>query len=377
MRSTVLCLAIGVLVAACGDGRSAGGHDARGGEQPGASDSGEFIVCYETPRPSGEAGPIAVSDASADVGLVEPLKGMHAHATAVGDVDGDGWTDLFVGTFADRPAGEYRVRGAEGPAPDRLLLGGPDGFRVDDSFPRTRGRSSGAAFADLDRDGDLDLVIARNQDERAGSPSIVNRNDDGVFVEAAVLDRPRRARSIGVFDYDGDGLLDLFLVEDGFGDSPSSVLLRNEGELRFADATADSKLPRDIEGLGVATVDLTGDARPDAFVSGSNRLFLNAGNGTFHEVPSPLPRWERFGDEDDVGGVAAGDVNGDGRPDLVVGQHYHSSIDDGRQVPVRLYLNGGVDESGSPRLRDATEAAGLEGLPTKAPHVELADIDAD
>ena len=46
--------------------------------------------------------------------------------------------------------------------PDRLLLGGPEGFRVDESFDVEPGRTAGAAFADLDGDLDLDLVLSRN-----------------------------------------------------------------------------------------------------------------------------------------------------------------------------------------------------------------------
>jgi hypothetical protein len=84
-----------------------------------------------------------------------------------------------------------------------------------------------------------------------------------------------------------------------------------------------------------------------------------------------------FGDEDDPAGVAAADVNRDGRIDLVVGEHYGSTIDFGERVPVRLYLNDGAGDDGLPTFRDVTEAAGLPGLPTKAPHVEIADLDAD
>jgi hypothetical protein len=152
-------------------------------------------------------------------------------------------------------------------------------------------------------------------------------------------------------------------------------LFRNIGGFEFEDVTESAGLPPDVAGLGVAAVDLTRDTRPDLFVAGDNRLFVNQG-GQFVEADGPFA-WETFGDEDDPAGVAAADVNADGWIDIVVGQHYNSTLDLDRLVPVRLYLNGGVDDAGAPVFEDVTDAAGLAGLPTKAPHVELADIDGD
>jgi hypothetical protein len=130
-----------------------------------------------------------------------------------------------------------------------------------------------------------------------------------------------------------------------------------------------------VQGLGVTTADLTADGRPDLLVAGSNRLFVNRG-GTLDEVDAPELEWELYTDEDDVAGVAVADLNRDGRPDLLVGQHFQSTVEEGSEVPVRVYLHDGV-EDGVPQFRDVTDAAGLPAFTTKAPHVEIVDIDAD
>ena len=129
-----------------------------------------------------------------------------------------------------------------------------------------------------------------------------------------------------MLDYDGDGHLDLFIAEDRFAGG-SSVLLRGHGDLTFEDTTERAGIGTGVIGMGVGTGDLDGDGRPDLFVGGSNRLFLNQGDGRFAESKAAPPAWPTYGDEDDPAGVAEGDVNGDGRLDLVIGQHYNSTLD--------------------------------------------------
>lgn len=362
---------------------------APGGEEapaPGASvpappaARGGGIACWSAAPGEGAQG-IAFTDVTEAQGLVAPLSGMRGHAAAWGDANGDLLPDLFVGTFADRPPEDYRLRGADGPSPDRLLLETAQGFRADPGFPAAYGRSSGAAFADLDGDGDLDLVVSRNVKdvERGDRPTEILRNEgDGAFVPVADPGLPEGlvGRSVGVLDFDADGLLDLFVAEDRYSGG-GSVLARNLGGLTFEDATAAAGLPPDVHGLGVGVSDLTGDGRADLFVAGSNRLFVAAGDGTFREADGSVFRWQTFGGEDDVSGVSAADLNRDGLLDLVLGHHFNSTLSHGTRVPVRVYLNRGADGRGDPVFEDVTEASGLAPLSTKAPHVEIADLDND
>jgi enediyne biosynthesis protein E4 len=135
-----------------------------------------------------------------------------------------------------------------------------------------------------------------------------------------------------LFDYDGDGDLDLFLVQGGSldergGARPSDRLYRNDLEvlpsgerrLRFTDVTAAAGIESTAYGMGVAVGDVDGDGRPDLYVTdfGPNRLLRNRGDGTFEDVTAASgtddPRWS-------VPAVFF-DYDGDGDDDLYVGNY--------------------------------------------------------
>lgn len=339
-----------------------------------ASEIASDRTCWAA-APAGPGGPITFTDVTGSVGLIAPLTGMHGHAAIWSDVNGDDRPDLYVGTFADRDDERYQSRGADGPSPDRLLVGGDGEFAIDESLPEVYSRSSGGVGVDLDSDGDLDMVVSRNIHEpaRSQTPTQILENVDGALhvVDDSGIAEDLGGRSVGVLDYDQDGLLDVFIAEDRFA-GESSVLLRNDGGLHFTDVTAEAGVPTGVHGLGVAVADFDGDSLPDIFVSGSNRMFLSDGPGSFVEGGSSVFEWDVYGEEDDVAGASVADVNRDGLLDLAVGHHYNSTVDDGERVSVRLYLNQGDGE-----FRDVTDEAGLTPLSTKAPHVELNDFDND
>src|SRR5690606_35640838 len=144
--AALAALALPVACPSGGDG-AGGGGGGRGAPVAVPRDAAR-LTCWGAPAPGGAGGEIRFEDVTAEEGLVEPLTGMRGHAAAWGDLAGDGRLALFVGTFADRPAEDYQERGADGPAPDALLQRGDGGFEAAD-LPEVRGRTSGAAFADL------------------------------------------------------------------------------------------------------------------------------------------------------------------------------------------------------------------------------------
>lgn len=327
------------------------------------------------------------TDATAAVGLADALKGALNHGVAWGDFDGDGRVDLFLGNFADR-AGQP-LEGI-----NRLFRQVEGGKFVPFSAPAVerKGRCSGAVFVDLDNDGDLDLYVTSNTLPRAGAkepaktvqaePSRLFRNDGGgkfVDISASCGACPPdlfRSRDIGVLDYDGDGLLDLFvnqdhlLVRDKL--TPHSRLFRNLGGLKFADVTEKVGLPKDISALGLAIADLNGDSRPDIFTGGSNRLFLSQSGGRYKEAESLRAVFEHKPSdrgEDFICGACFADLDLDGDFDLLTGPHF-------APARIHVYLNEGLKD-GVPRFRDIAQELGIPPIPQKAAQVEIQDFDND
>ena len=319
--------------------------------------------------------PFVFRDVVGDVGLREPLRGMMGHAAAWGDVNGDGWIDLFVGTFADRPAEEYVAGGAAGAVPNQLLLNHDGRFvRSDQPALAWKGRASGSVFADFDNDGGLDLYVSNNG--RLGHQNRLYRNRGGGRFEdvtersGAPLERPETSRSATVLDFDGDGLLDLLVL--GTVNRDKTLLFRNRGGMKFEITDA---IPADATGLGLACADITGNGWPDVLIGGPNRLFVNLGDGRFREAPEAglqVP----FTREDDASscGVPFGDIDRDGDPDLLIGAHHKRPWSEPN--PIRLFLNLGSTPD-RVRFREVTREAGIANYPMKVPHVEIRDFNND
>ncbi|MEO7144966.1 MAG: CRTAC1 family protein [Bryobacteraceae bacterium] len=130
---------------------------------------------------------------------------------------------------------------------------------------------------------------------------------------------------VAIFDYDGDGLPDIFLVNGGRfqdeGSKPSSHLYRNLGGLRFEDVTARAGIPQTGWGQGVCAGDIDNDGKTDLLITqwGQNILLRNQGNGAFRDetaargLASAERRWST--------GCAFLDYDRDGHLDLLVA-HY-------------------------------------------------------
>src|SRR5262245_55254812 len=211
------------------------------------------VPAEQKPSPS-HAYPFLFRDVAEEAGLFPHLGGIQGHAAGWGDVDGDGWLDLYVATFHK-----------EGGKANLLFRGDGKGkFRLDgQEAPRISTRASAALFADLDNDGDLDLYVSSMPQPASGLVGCsLFRNDGGgrftnVSKDNGACPPAFGGRSATVLDFDGDGLLDLLVGEDplpGYNGSKtkSSRLFRNRGGLSFEDASETAGLPAGVPGLGVA-----------------------------------------------------------------------------------------------------------------------------
>ncbi len=180
----------------------------------------------------------------------------------------------------------------------------------------------GTAVFDFDGDGYLDIVVACAH----GGCSVYHNNGDGTFTDVSVgsgLDECVNTFAVIVGDYNNDGFDDLYITRLGFypGDS---VLYRNNGDGTFTDVTKESGAGCWGASFSAQWVDYDCDGNLDLFVcsnlggiferSTPNRLFHNNGDGTFTNVSTEAG----IDTLTPTIGACWGDYNNDGYPDLFV-----------------------------------------------------------
>ncbi len=267
------------------------------------------------------------------------------------DFDGDGLLDLF---FAQ---GGPLVRGKKSPAPADQLLKNVGGGRFQDVSSAVgltyKGYGQGVTVADYDGDGDPDIYVTRYN----GNTLWRNDRNQGRFVdvtESAGVACGQWSLGAAFADYDGDGDLDLFVANyfafdparapfrrDASTGAPDyglpqdfaglpDVLYRNEGGGVFRDVTAAAGIAGLGRGMGVLASDFDGDGRIDWLVANdahSNALWHNRGDGTFEDRADTLGvAVNGEGLAEANMGIAFGDTDGNRLPDILIshffGEHH-------------------------------------------------------
>jgi ASPIC and UnbV/FG-GAP-like repeat/SprB repeat len=231
------------------------------------------------------------------------------------DYDNDGWKDL-VFTSLRGPMRIYRNLGNLTFQDVTQLTGlSFDGYET-----------YGNAWADYDRDGDLDVYIANYNGEAFGDPNIENflyqNNGNGTFsdvTEYAGVGDGATYSFLGVWMYYDDDLWpDLFVSNDRFESANS--LYKNNGDGTFSNVSEQADIDYNILSMGVAVDDFDNDGDDDLYVSNwTNNLHLRNDNGLFVNMADSFDTdVDRFS-----WGAIFFDANNDGKKDIYVATAPH------------------------------------------------------
>ena len=269
-----------------------------------------------------------VSEHDTALNIINFLNYYNGGGVAVGDVDGDGLPDLYFTSNVGsnrlyRNLGNYRFEDIT----ERAGVADPEGWKT------------GVTMADVNGDGRLDIYVsAMSYLTLHGHNVLYINNGDGTFTDRTKqygLDFAGYSTQAVFFDYDGDGDLDMYLLnysthaERGPITHPSREprhpragdrLFRNEGGGHFVDVSDQAHIYGGVEGygLGVVASDVNLDGCPDLYVANdfqeNDFLYINNCDGTFTESIATAVGHTSHASM----GVDAADYNNDGRPDLMV-----------------------------------------------------------
>ncbi len=314
--------------------------------------------------------------AARDIAIELPADSV-ALSVSVADIDQDGDADLYLSVFVAFPSFRSATFNDPTHAKKNILLRNDGGLKFTDITHQAGvaglQNTFHATFANLDGDGDQDLILSQN----TGEVEILENLGDGTFRNVWTKTGYGFWMGLAVGDMDRDGDLDIFASNAGTsipkfltaGDIRDDqrhnidwIMMRNDGGLKFADVTQAMQLDGYGFAWGAQFEDLNNDGAQDLLVAqnyikwplhklaplpGKALLQLSAGNGAapaFFQVPGLNLDNAEFGQSPVIM-----DIDADGRPDVL-----WLNMDG----PLKAYLNKTTETFVTVRLPDAPAAAG-------------------
>ena len=276
--------------------------------------------------------------------LIPFMVSREGPALAVGDANGDGLEDVFIGSSKGNKSAIFFQR--------------PNG-KFEKSFQPELDNDStyedvDATWVDVNNDGKKDLVIASGGNEYYGNdpfqqPRIYLNEGHEHFkkLDHAFDNIYLTASCVVPYDFNGDGYVDLFIggraVPWAYGQVPRSYLLENDGQGHFKDVTA--QYSKELSKVGFVRsalwYDINKDGYKDLIVSlewGGICAFINEKGSFKKQMLTDKKGWWNF--------TLPVDLNGDGNIDLIAGnQGLNNRLTASPEEPVRLYYND-FDDNG-------------------------------
>ncbi|MEQ5790302.1 VCBS repeat-containing protein [Muricauda sp. NFXS6] len=264
---------------------------------------------------------------------------------SVADINNDGLDDIFI-SGGKKQASKLYLQDDEGKFKEHQT----DIFEED-----AINEDTDHVFADIDNDGDLDLIVVSGGNEFTNGKPLQPRlyhNNNGTFLKEKTLAQVEiNASKIDAMDFDNDGDLDLFIASNAvptqFGEKPKQFLLENDGTGNFKEVTPS--FAPELQDVGnikdFVWKDIDGNGFPDLIVAGHwtpVTIFMNNGEQLSSQKDNGLDNTNGWWNS-----IELADLDNDGDLDILAGNWgRNTKFSASLEKPITLYIND-FDNNGS------------------------------